>query len=306
MILATTVAALLLVGGAAFADIIDGTNGDDTLTGTPGGDLIDGKDGDDTISGRAGGDTIKGGLGADTLVGGNEEQTIQDDGGSNIDGGGGPDTIAGSSGADILYGGPGDDRINEGPLDDGAQERIYGEDGNDTINVASYPAQRETVVDCGPGTDDRVQADPLDEVGSNCENVEIYNPDAPDPQDAQQGGITTQKVAEYYSPFVCKAPGYLRGTRHCHYGMNITYQESVEDGTWNIRPDHRWVILRALGIHSRDWEYPKIYFHEEIDPYNTVFYTGVRGSEFDLDIRARADSWYNAEIRSGEFWIYQY
>ncbi len=305
LVLAAMAAAVAVVSGAALADIIDGTNGDDTLMGTAGGDIIDGKDGDDSISGRAGGDTITGGAGADTLVGGNIEQTITDDGGSNIDGGYGPDTIAGSSGADILHGGPGDDMINEGPLDDGAEEEVYGEEGADTINVASYPAYGETVVNCGPDID-HVQADPLDKVMSNCENVEVFDPDAPDPQDANTGGITPQAVAEGHGTFVCYAPGYTRGTNWCARVNNINYKESLDVGTWNIRPDHRGVFIRARGANTGDWLADNFYFHEESDPYNTIFHNYFRNSSYDVQIRARADSWFNAQIRSGEWWVYQF
>lgn len=305
IILATMGASLLLVGGAALAEIIDGTDSNDTIMGTSGGDLIDGKGGNDTISGGAGGDSIQGGAGADTLLGGNEQQTIADDGGSDIDGGDGPDTIAGSSGADILRGGLGDDRINEGPLDDGAEEKVYGEEGNDTINVASYPAHQETVVNCGPDTD-RVQADPLDVIMSNCEKVEVFDPDAPDPQDANTGGITPQAVAEQHDTFVCYAPGYTRGTNWCARVNNINYKESLDVGTWNIRPDYRGVFIRARGANSGSWLADNFYFHEESDPYNTIFHNYYRDSSYDAQIRARADSWFNAQIRSGEWWVYQY
>lgn len=161
--------AIVLASGVALADIINGTNGDDTITGTAGGDLIDGRDGNDTISGLAGADDVVGGLGDDALYGGDLNTDIADDGGSNIEGGGGNDDIVGSSGADILEGGPGADNLLEGPENDAAEEEMYGGDGDDTLNAVSTPAYKD-VVSCGAGVD-KAHVDRLDVVASDCELV---------------------------------------------------------------------------------------------------------------------------------------
>jgi hypothetical protein len=53
-----------------YADIVNGTSGNDTLYGTSIDDTIYGKGGNDTIFGLAGNDIIIGGKGADVLTGG--------------------------------------------------------------------------------------------------------------------------------------------------------------------------------------------------------------------------------------------
>jgi len=105
---------------------------------------IEGTDGDDTLASTGEADTIKGN--------------------------GGDDLIQGRDGADTLYGGKGGDTIYDGPDNDGAVDRVYGGDGGDTIVSANVPASRD-IVGCG-GDRDKVVADGLDEVSTNCEDVD--------------------------------------------------------------------------------------------------------------------------------------
>jgi Ca2+-binding RTX toxin-like protein len=60
---------LLLGGGVALADTIDGTSGADDLVGTDKDDVIHGSGGKDYISGLAAPDVLYGGAGNDTVVG---------------------------------------------------------------------------------------------------------------------------------------------------------------------------------------------------------------------------------------------
>ena len=89
-------------------------------------------------------DEIRGTVGADTILGR-----------------GGNDTILSHGGDDEIHGGDANDIILDfGPGPD--VDTIFGDDGDDSINVREGAADVDPdVVDCGPGTD-KVTADPGD------------------------------------------------------------------------------------------------------------------------------------------------
>jgi hypothetical protein len=94
LILATMgLGVLLLGGGVALADTIDGTSGPDDLVGTDKEDVIHGSGGQDYISGLAG---------PDVLYAGNDTAVGRD----------GNDRIYGNTGYDMLFGEGGNDTIN--------------------------------------------------------------------------------------------------------------------------------------------------------------------------------------------------
>ena len=123
-----------------------GSAGDDVLYGSGGADLLLGEGGADLIWGYSGNDRIAGGAGSDA-----------------IDAGSGNDTVYGGDGPDGLFGRAGNDRLTGGPDTD----KIVGGPGNDVI--LARDGARDTIA-CGPGRD-RVQADPIDHVGADCEQV---------------------------------------------------------------------------------------------------------------------------------------
>ena len=86
---------LLLGGGAALADTMDGTSGPDDLVGTDKDDVIHGSGGKDYISGLAAPDVLYAGAGNDTVVGRD-----------------GNDRIYGNTGSDMLFGEEGNDTID--------------------------------------------------------------------------------------------------------------------------------------------------------------------------------------------------
>jgi len=86
---------LLLGGGVALADTIDGTSGPDDLVGTDTDDVIHRSGGKDYISGLAAPDVLYAGAGNDTVVGRD-----------------GNDRIYGNTGSDMLFGEEGNDTIN--------------------------------------------------------------------------------------------------------------------------------------------------------------------------------------------------
>jgi Ca2+-binding RTX toxin-like protein len=88
---------LLLGGGVALADTIDGTTGPDDLVGTDQQDVIDALGGEDYVSGLAAADVLYAGAGNDTVVGRD-----------------GPDRIYGNTGSDKLFGNHGNDSIYAG------------------------------------------------------------------------------------------------------------------------------------------------------------------------------------------------
>jgi Ca2+-binding RTX toxin-like protein len=114
-----------------------GTGGNDVLIGGPNADIIDGRGGHDSLCGQGGGDTIRGRSGNDKINGG--------DGNDTLSGSGGDDEIIGGAGSDQISGGGGHDliRVNDGEVD--------------TVN-------------CGLGRD-TVEADRIDNIAANCENV---------------------------------------------------------------------------------------------------------------------------------------
>jgi Ca2+-binding RTX toxin-like protein len=95
LILATMMLGVLLLGGVALADTIDGTSGPDDLVGTDQADVIYAKGGKDYVSGLAAADVLYAGAGNDTVVG-------RDDN----------DRIYGKDGYDVLVGNGGNDTIN--------------------------------------------------------------------------------------------------------------------------------------------------------------------------------------------------
>ncbi len=103
------------------ANVVIGTDGDDTITGTSGSDLIATFNGTDTVNAAAGNDKVLGGNGVDTFNG-------QDDN-DHLYGFASNDVLTGGAGDDKVLGGLGNDTINGGAGDDD----LRGESGNDTI-----------------------------------------------------------------------------------------------------------------------------------------------------------------------------
>jgi serralysin len=95
LIMATMGLGVLLLGGVALADTIDGTSGPDDLVGTDKDDVIHASGGADYLSGLAGPDLLYAGSGNDTVVGRD-----------------GNDRIYGNTGSDMLFGNQSNDTIN--------------------------------------------------------------------------------------------------------------------------------------------------------------------------------------------------
>jgi Ca2+-binding RTX toxin-like protein len=184
-----------------------GTPRADTMRGTAGFNAMYGKAGADTLYGRGGWyDSLDGGEGSDKLYGGKGHDALRGvNDGDKLFGGPGPDVLVGVKGVDKLFGGPGsdslypdnnrpgvytvDDYVHGGTGDDfitaskgaiGGVDRIYGEDGNDHINVSQrrlvwldLPVSK-AIVDCGPGTEDSVIFDEGVDVIKNCETKFPY------------------------------------------------------------------------------------------------------------------------------------
>ena len=158
---ALLLATCLSVGGAAWADGIQGTPGADDLVGTGGPDTITALGGDDVVHARAGMDIVHGGLGDDTL--------------------------RGQGGPDDLYGGPGDDVLDAGR--DAQADFLFGRLGADRIYVfgidSAYAGPGDDRVwgtygaagmrvDCGPGDDVLIFNQPSPTVERvRCEAVKV-------------------------------------------------------------------------------------------------------------------------------------
>jgi Ca2+-binding RTX toxin-like protein len=132
-----------------------GGSGNDTVTGGSGDDIVNGGEGADRLSGAEGDDRVRGGSGNDNLSGGSGDDILTGALGSDrVSGGSGDDRLTGSSGNDEISGGSGRDVFSASS-------------GNDTISARDGTRDR---IDCGSGRD-RVSADRLDKVASNCERV---------------------------------------------------------------------------------------------------------------------------------------
>ena len=96
--------------GMTFAQVIVGTDGNDTIQAGNGGALVFGLGGDDTITGGNGKDCLVGGAGNDTLYGGNgKDVLLGGEGNDRLYGGGDGDVLEAGNGKDLLDGGGGTD-----------------------------------------------------------------------------------------------------------------------------------------------------------------------------------------------------
>ncbi|MEX5575622.1 calcium-binding protein [Pseudomonas lijiangensis] len=114
------------------AQVLQGSDADQSLWGYATDDLIDGGAGDDTLSGAAGNDSLAGGSGADTLNG--------EEGNDLLQGGSGNDTLNGGAGNDVLDGGAGNDRLDGGAGDD---TYLFGKGSGQDIVSAYDPTQNK-------------------------------------------------------------------------------------------------------------------------------------------------------------------
>jgi Ca2+-binding RTX toxin-like protein len=141
-----------------------------------------------SLSGGFGTDTLRSGDGADVVTG--------DDGRDSLFGGGGNDQVNAGDGNDFVAGGPGDDLL----LGELGLDRLEGEDGSD--NLRSRDGLADALI-CGGGYD-RVDADTVDQIAGDCEEVtRTLTPPPPgdwssgedtvDPR-VKAGGPTVQRI----------------------------------------------------------------------------------------------------------------
>ncbi|MFM8475796.1 MAG: calcium-binding protein, partial [Planctomycetaceae bacterium] len=145
----------LILGGSGIDEITVGA-GDNQIHGGDGDDIISTGDGDNFIFGDAGDDQITVGGGISVLNGGAGDDVITsvaetstatifgEDGNDiidvgigidQIDGGAGDDIITSSGGDDQIIAGDGDDSITISLLTDGAQLRVFGGAGTDSLDL---------------------------------------------------------------------------------------------------------------------------------------------------------------------------
>jgi Ca2+-binding RTX toxin-like protein len=167
LLLAATMAALVLASGAALAVNKIGTNGPDILRGTNGADNLIGNGGNDILLGLAGNDRLLGGPGKDIVNGGTLAEPFG--GKKNLVGGDGNDAVQGGLGSDNVVGGDGNDWVVAGEVENPVKDTLSGGDGNDVLAVINDPAGKD-VVACGRGFD-RVLADRADLLAPDCERV---------------------------------------------------------------------------------------------------------------------------------------
>lgn len=272
-------------------DNVQGEGGNDKVFGGPDKDVVKGGPGNDTVQGEVGADLVHGGEDDDTVSGADPLNATLGDGANKVYGDNGNDEVLGGSNADDLYGGSGEDFILGGPVERDAPDIVYGGDGDDEISVANNPASKETIIDCGAGVD-TVEADHLDVVESNCENVTVtpadadptatppgYDPNAPDtiqepletytvPAD---GGATTQEIA----------------------GSTCESRRDTPHASRSAKPIPYAEVLAIVGVRYCHYKKKSIYVDTKLQKYAGYFYTVRR-------IRATA---YNAyEINTYLAW----
>jgi len=176
LMVVTMVIPLLVAGGVALAVTKIGTNGPDTLRGTNKADTLIGKGGNDRLFSLAGTDNLLGGPGKDVVFGGRIVGRCCDDndfssGDKNVAGGPGNDQVNGGKDSDNILGGRGNDYLFEGAEPGVAKiDNIFAGAGNDAVWVLNWSPRGTDVVSCGSGFD-RVLADRLDVIASDCERV---------------------------------------------------------------------------------------------------------------------------------------
>ncbi|MEA3001238.1 MAG: hypothetical protein QOH81_26, partial [Sphingomonadales bacterium] len=114
----------------------DGSSpGGSTILGTPGNDVLWGTYGDDLIQAQAGFDEVHGGAGNDRIEGGADR-----------------DLLDGQYGDDLLLGGGASDTLSDWS---GGNDRLYGEDGNDSLTIVRNDRSlvSSVLLDGGAGND---------------------------------------------------------------------------------------------------------------------------------------------------------
>ena len=222
-------------------ETLNGEAGNDQLFGNDGNDILDGGDGDDVLDGGAGLDTIVydraagttvdatlpnptdspvdiGGVSVGTSVA-NGARDIEDDTltsrDENLQGGAEMDNFLGNDGANVLNGSGGDDSLDGMGGNDtlqgfGGNDWLSGGEGTDTFSagagddiVDARDDLAETSIDCGTGTDDRLQADnTLDNVNKTVNGCEVLAPQRTSGTGAisgtgQEGQTLTAPLAAY-------------------------------------------------------------------------------------------------------------
>jgi Ca2+-binding RTX toxin-like protein len=199
LVVASVALAMVVAGGVAWAATIRcpnatlpedpstrlcfGTDGADTMHGTAKSEWMDGLAGKDTMYGyRSGvnpngdiGDFMNGGTGSDKIYGGRGKDGVS--GGSRNWSNSGISDYRDAS-TDYVHGGRGNDGLGGG-FGQGGVDRLYGEKGDDSFNVAQrygfkfsndpgYVVTKE-IVDCGPGFDEVRFDKGVDVIKANCE-----------------------------------------------------------------------------------------------------------------------------------------
>ncbi|MBN1859090.1 VWA domain-containing protein [Candidatus Bipolaricaulota bacterium] len=139
------------------ANLIIGTEGNDTLIGTSGNDLIYGLGGNDMIIGLEGNDILIGGDGADVMEGcagddllfgeAGDDLVFGGIGNDTVCGGAGHDSLEGEEGEDWLDGGTGCDTLLGGP----GRDRLSGDAGDLMLEGEIVQGPCPTCVTCAPG-----------------------------------------------------------------------------------------------------------------------------------------------------------
>lgn len=248
---------ILVSSGIALAVAKSGTDGKDIIEGTNKVDALSGRGGNDTISGLNGNDSISGGPGNDKLWGGEPYPFVSKSGDDSISGGNGRDLVVGGFGADRLSGGAGNDSVVEGPDEDQSKDIMSGGSGDDLMSAAGTPASKD-IISCGPGND-TVQADEIDVVAKDCENVEIFGAnEETEPTFTAQSTLFFDCIVPRFGNDICG--GITRVNNGDRYAVTLQFSggKTVNFQPWAsvFGPDYdvgRRVSLRPGGASRIAW-----------------------------------------------------
>jgi hypothetical protein len=273
------------VKGGSGADAMYGGDGNDEVGGGPGNDYFDGGAGDEHLSGGEGEDEIHGGEGEDLDLDGDQRRDkVYGEGGNDLE-------VDGDRGNDLLYGGPGDDGgaptsenlQHHGLRGEGGENRVYGEDGADTIDAQTavdlWGAREEIFggdgddtitaadglvdeIDCGPGLDTVVSYDRGTDVLVNCENATpsataLQMASATAPANAPAATTSTAPTAQplpwrealtYREPGLLQTPASLYRYNYLAFLTSENMALPRFEGLWTYPrrgPSARWRDLGA-------------------------------------------------------------
>lgn len=226
----------------AFANTLEGGDGDDLIYAGAGDDVITGDRGDDTLYGGDGNDSLDGGDGADVLYGETDDDSLFGGSGNDtLSGGSGNDTIDGGVGNDILTGGTGNDTfiISSG----GGSDTVTDFAGNDLLDASALSDVGNVLTN----QDGTVTADEITVTGGGGANQVLTFPSG-ETVTVPDGTVDTTTSQSQFASLVGMGvpPCFATGT-HILTEHGEVLVEDLRPGDRIVTADHGLQTLRWIG-----------------------------------------------------------